>query len=78
MSQWEMMDKMVLILTLLFVISKEEVLSLITWGLIQAPVLQLKIVSADKMTSVPNSLVERGRETVMTTLNVKDRLFVVT
>ena len=33
---------------------------------------------ADKITFVPNSLVERGRETAMVTLNVKDHLFVDT
>ena len=33
---------------------------------------------ADEITFVPNSLVERGRETVMMTLNVKDHLFVDT
>ena len=73
-----MIDKVVILVILPSVTLREDILSLTTWGPIQAPALQLDIVSADKTTSVPNSLVERGRETVMTTLNVKDRLFVDT
>ena len=78
MSQLKMMGKLVLIMILHFATLRMEASSLTIWGPTQAPALQLTIVSADKMTSVPNSLVERGRETVMMTLNVKDHLFVDT
>ena len=47
-------------------------------GQTQVPALHLTNASADKMTSVLNLLVERARETVMMTQNVKGHLFVAT
>ena len=78
-----MMDKTVHLIVLLFATLSGDMES---YGLLnstmmeqtRAPALHSTNASADKMTSVLNFLVQRARETVMMTLNVKDHLFVDT
>ena len=80
MSQWKMMDKIVdgTLMILLFATLRMEVWSLAIWEPTQAPVQQVTNAYADKITSVPKHLVDKGKGTVTMTLNVKDHLFVDT